>query len=95
MPVGRSIRLSKAIEIGKQRAERHQVFEASTCRGDAATRSEHFVQLPATSLIDRQRLALDSIARRAHTSGTREMFSSIVKAMDCRCDLGLNQWRAK
>ena len=85
------VRLGEALEIGKHGAERHQIFEPTARRGDSATRSEHRVELHATCLIDRQRVALDCLARSAHQRGTREVASCIVEAMRCRSDLGLNK----
>jgi hypothetical protein len=86
-----SVCLSEALEIGKQGAERHQIFEPAAGRGDSATSSEHRIELHATGLIDRQRLALDGLARSSNQRGTREMASCIGKAMGCRSDLGVNK----
>jgi hypothetical protein len=46
-------------------------------------------------LIDRQRLALDSLAGRACPRGTREVAAGIVEAMRSRSDLGLNKGRTR
>ena len=85
------VRLGEALEIGKHGAERHQIFEPTARRGDSATRSEHRIELHATCLIDRQRVALDRLARSAHQRGAREVASCIVEAMHCRSDLGVNE----
>src|SRR5215470_19414037 len=90
-----SVRFGKAFEIGQQRAERNQIFEPAARCSDAATRSEHRVELHATRLIDRQRVALDCLARSAHQRRTRKMASCIVKAMYRRSDLGFDKRCAK
>src|SRR5215831_18523091 len=90
-----SVRFGKAFEIGKQGAERNQIFEPAARCSDPATRSEHRVELHATGLIDRQQLTFDSFARCARLRGTREMASCIVEAMDRRSDLGFDKRCAK
>ena len=86
-----SVRLGEALEIGKHGAERHQIFEPAARRGDSTTRSEHRIELHATGLIDRQRVALDGLARCAEKRRAREVASGIVEAMHGRRDLGLNE----
>jgi hypothetical protein len=73
--------LGEAFEIGKQGTERYEVFEPATRLGEPAARREHCIQPDSTGLIDRQRLALDRLARRACLRGTREVAAGIVEAM--------------
>src|SRR5262249_14774775 len=71
--------------------ERYQIFEPAARGGDSATRREYRIEIHATGLIDRQRMALDCLARSAHLRRTREVASCIVEAMHCRGDFGLNK----
>src|SRR4029450_5749883 len=70
---------------------RHQIFEPSARRGDAATGSEHRIEVRATRLIDRQRVALDCLARSARPRRTCEMASCVVKAMFRGSDLCMHK----
>jgi hypothetical protein len=76
-------RLGKVLEIGKHGAERHQVFDPTARRGDSASRSEHRIELDATSLIDAQRVALDLLTWSAHQRSKRKVVSCIGKPVHC------------
>src|SRR5262245_56324327 len=90
-----SVRLGEMLDISEQGAERYQIFEPAARGSDLASRREHRIEIHAAGLIDRQRMALDCLARSAHLRRTREVASCIVEAMHCRGDLSVNKRRAK
>jgi hypothetical protein len=85
------VRFGIVLEIGKQGAERYQIFKPAARRGDTATDSEHCLEVDATSLVDRQPMALDCIGRSAHQRSSPEVVSGLGEAMRRGSDLGLNQ----
>src|SRR5262249_50755935 len=89
-----SVRLGEALEIGEHGAERHQIFEATARRARPAARSKHRIEFHAAGLVDRQRVALDLLARSAHLRPSREMPSCIVEAMHGGSALGMHKRRA-
>src|SRR5262249_19205574 len=59
-------RLVEPIEIGKDGAKRHEIFEATARCSDSATGGEHRIESHTAGLIDRQPVPLNGLARCAH-----------------------------
>jgi hypothetical protein len=89
------VSFGEALEVGKQGAERDQVFEPAARPGERAAGGEYGIGLHAAGLIDCQRLALDRRAGRTHLCGTREVAARVREAMRRRGDLGLDEGRSK